>query len=194
MYIYNDVRGAYYQDISKGREENMSEMYNTQPAGLEKWVDGTLNKNFPVQLPDGAKKWLADNSWWLALVGGVLSLWSAWGFWQAAHYVSQWARLADDLARYSGVNTVSSSLGLTWWLAFAAILAQGVLMLVAYPKLKAHSKSGWNLLFYSSFISLAVGVLYLLTPAYGFGSLIGTLLGTAIGWWVLFQMRGHFVK
>ena len=56
MYIYNGVTGAYYQDISKGREEIMSEMYNTQPAGLEKWVDGTLNKNFPVQLPDGAKK------------------------------------------------------------------------------------------------------------------------------------------
>jgi len=37
----------------------MSEVkYDSQPMALEKWLDENLNKKFPVQLPDGAKKWL----------------------------------------------------------------------------------------------------------------------------------------
>lgn len=166
--------------------------YNTQPAGLEKWLDETYKKG--PQLPDGGKKWLGDNAWWLALIGGILSLWGAWGFWNASQYVSTIGRWADDISRVTGVDYGTSSLGFAWYVALAAMVLQGVLLLMAFQKLKVHQKSGWNLLFYSSLVSLVMGVVYIMVPGYGAGSLIGTAIGAVIGWFFLFQARGKFVK
>ena len=74
------------------------------------------------------------------------------------------------------------------------MVAQAVLLLMAYQKLKVHQKAGWNLIFYSSLVSLVTGALYLLTPYYGATSLVGVLIGVVIGWWLLFQIRGKFNK
>jgi hypothetical protein len=166
--------------------------YNTQPAGLEKWVDQTV-KQLP-QIPENGRNWLADNAWWLALLGGVLSLWALWGAWQASQYANQIGLWADQIGRAYGVPTTSSQLGVMWYVALAAIAVQAVFMFLAFQALKEHKKSGWNLLFYSSLVSVVVGLAYLFVPAYGVGSLIGMLLGTAIGWYVLFNVRSHFVK
>ena len=170
----------------------MSEVkYDSQPMALEKWLDENLNKKFPVQLPDGAKKWLADNSWWLALIGGGVSLWGAWRFWQLGHTASQFL---NGLSQVYGVNTYSQDLSVFWYVVFAAMLVQAVLLLMAFQKLKVHKKSGWNLLLYSSYVSVITGVVYLMLPYYGFGSLLGTALGAVISWYILFQVRSHFAK
>lgn len=174
--------------------EQVKSTYDTQPAGLEKWLDETYKK-LPIQLPEGARKWLADNAWWLTLIGGILSLWGAWGFWQAGHYLSSWARWADEVNRAYGVNTSSTTdLSVMWYVALAAMLVQAVLYLLAFSKLKEHKKSGWNLLFYSSLVSLVMGIVYIFVPGYGAGSLIGVAIGAIIGWFFLFQVRGKFVK
>ena len=168
--------------------------YNTKPAGLEKWADGVFGKNAPFKMPEGGRAWFANNVWWLALIGGVLSLWAAWSAWQTTRYVSQWSTYLDEAARQLGTPTVGSTFGFTYYLALAAMATQGVLLLMAFQKLKIQQKAGWNLIFYSSLISLVVGVLYLFTPYYGPSSLIGVAIGVAIGWWVLFQIRGKFNK
>lgn len=163
---------------------------NASVAGLEKWVDEIVNKKQPLQLPANVRKWIGDNAWWLVLIGGILSLWSAWGFWQAAHVLNG----LNELARAYGSTTYATELGPMWYAALIGILLEGVLMLLAVPKLKNHQKSGWNLVFYSSFVSLLVGVVYLLVPAYSLGGLIGALIGTAISWFFLFQVRSQFTK
>jgi len=168
--------------------------YNTRPAGLEKWADGVFGNNAPVKLPEGGRQWLADNLWWLALVGGVLSLWSAWSSYNAMQTYGQMFAIADELVRQYGTSTSSMNFGLTFYLALAAMVAQAVLLLMAYQKLKVHQKAGWNLIFYSSLVSLVTGALYLLTPYYGATSLVGVLIGVVIGWWLLFQIRGKFNK
>ena len=122
----------------------------------------------------------------------VVSLLAAWNAYQATRYVNQWGALVDELARQYGTSTLGSSFGFTYYIALAAMVAQGVLMLMAFQKLKAHQKAGWNLVFYSSLISLVMGVLYLFTPYYGVTSMIGVVIGVAIGWWILFQIRAKF--
>jgi len=167
--------------------------FNTKLSGLEKWLDETMNKKQPVQLPVDARKWLSDNVWWLAAIGGVLSLWGAWSFWQVGHYLDGVNQMTSRIAQTYGVNSYATDLGPMWYVALACMAAQGVLLLLAVSRLKAHQKSGWDLLFYVSLISLAIGVVYLLVPGYGLGSLIGSLIGAAISWFFLFQIRSRFV-
>lgn len=171
--------------------EHTKSSYNTQPAGLEKWLDETYKK-LPVQLPEGARKWLADNAWWLTLLGGILALWGAWGFWQTGHYVSDLARWADQLSRATGGTGTSTDLGVMWYLALASLVVEGVLYLMAFSSLKEHKKSGWNLLFYASLVGVVMGVLQAFVPGYGMGSLVGVVIGVVIGWFVLFQVRSKF--
>ncbi len=165
--------------------------YNTQPAGLEKWLDEMINKKSSVQLPAGGKKWLGENVWWLALIGGVLNLWGAWSFWRLGHSANE---LLEGLGRYYGNTLYTQELDVWWYLVLAAMVGQGVLLLMAFQKLKEGKKTGWNLLFYGSLLSIVMGVLYLFVPGYGGGSLVGTAIGTLIGWFLLFQMRSHFAK
>lgn len=163
-------------------------------SGLEKWVDEVVNKKQPLQMPMNARKWIGDNSWWIVLIVGILSLWSAWGFWQAGHYIDGLNRWANEVSKMYGGSTYATELGPMWYIALIGLALEGVLMLFAVSKLKNHQKSGWNLVFYSTLVSLVIGVVYLFVPAYGFGSLIGTLIGTAISWFFLFQVRSQFTK
>lgn len=163
-------------------------------AGLEKWLDEAVNKKQPLQLPTNVRKWIAENAWWITLIGGIASLWSVWGFWQAGQYINGLGRWADELAKTYGSTTYATELGPLWYLALAGLFVQAVVMLLAVSKLKDHKKAGWNLIFYVSLINIVIGIVYLLVPSYGAGSLIGTAVGTAISWFFLFQVRSYFTK
>ncbi len=62
-------------------------------------------------------------------------------------------------------------------------LASSVLMLVAYPKLKAQKIEGWRLLFYSELLSVVSAV---------FSITAGTILGVIIGFYILFQIKSYY--
>ncbi|HRJ06132.1 MAG TPA: hypothetical protein PK096_01015 [Candidatus Saccharibacteria bacterium] len=179
--------------MSESTQTN-SVKFNANIAGLEQLLDDTVNKKQPLQLPTNVRKWLADNVWWMSLAGGVLSLWGAWSFWQVGHYLSGVSTYLNELARVSGTTAYSADLGVMWYVALIGLVIEGILLLLATSKLKQGSKSGWNLLFYTSLVSLAVGLVYLFVPGYGFGGLLGTLVGTAVGWFFLFQIRSRFTK
>lgn len=168
--------------------------YNTQPGGLEKALDDLFHKTIKLELPENVKKWIADNSWWIVLVGGVLSVFSAYSLWQAATVANSLVDYANQLSAYAGVAPTTQGLGVVTYLALAGVLLQAVLMLLAFQKLKEHKKAGWNLVFYSSYITLAVGVIYVFSSLYGVASLISSLVGTFIGWFFLFQVRKYFTK
>jgi hypothetical protein len=170
-----------------------SASFSSKTLGLEQWLDETVNKKQPLQLPLSARAWIADNSWWLAIIGGVLSLWGAWSFWQIGHYLSGLNQLANEVARLSG-SSYSTDLGVMWYVALIGLVIEGALLLLAVSPLKAHKKTGWDLLFYVSLVNLVVGVVYILVPGYGLGSLIGSLIGAAISWFFLFQIRSRFAQ
>lgn len=162
-------------------------------SGLEGWLDGVFGDKFPIQLPKAAREWIVKVSPWLALIGGVLSLWASWSFWRAGHYVNQWVDWANTLSAAYGGERVTH-LGLMWYVSLIVLLVQAVLMLLAFPGLRDRKKVGWNLVFYSSLVSIVVGVVQLFVSGYGFGNLIGTLIGAAIGMFILFQVRSYYKK
>ena len=135
--------------------------YNTQPVGLEKWLDETYTK-LPIQLPTEAKKWISDNIWWITAIGGVLMLWGVWSVWQLAHYADGFAKWANEISKAYGDSPVSNDLGVFWWAGLCVMVIEAVVLLLAVSPLKDHKKLGWNLLFYSSLLSLLGSLLTVL--------------------------------
>ncbi len=166
----------------------MSEQYNTQPAGLEKKLD-EMYKKWP-QLPEGFKKWLANNVWWLALIGAILSALSVLSAWNYATKVSQ----VSDVARSYGVDLYYGESSTYWWLMMAASAVEAVLLFMAFQKLKEHKKEGWNLLFYTSLVSIGALVVVAFFSASVVGTLIGAAIGALISWFFLFSIRSKFTK
>lgn len=156
----------------------------------EKALEGIF-KSLPP-LPKDAKKGLAGIWPWLVLIGGVLQLWSAW---QLYRWADSWNKVADwanSWARSLGVDTHTSGLTVWVWISIAVLAVTAVLLLLAFPKLQKKEKAGWDLAFLAALINLAYGVLTLFIDGRGAGNLIGALIGSAIGFYLLFQIREFF--
>lgn len=167
--------------------------YDTQPAGLEKTLDGVFHLKAPFQLPANVTKWLADNAWWIVLVGAVLSVLSIFSMYSLLNTVNQ----ADAWLDAYGVNdSYMAQSTNSIYLSMAASAVSAVLLFMASSKLKVHQKAGWNLLYYNFLINAFVSLISfaLVSPSSLVGSLIGFVIGFAIGAYILFQLRGHFSK
>ena len=172
--------------MSESPEVKKTEL-NAQVAGLEKWAYDTFSTKNPAKLPEGVRSWLAKNSWWLAGVGGVVTLLGAVQMWNVAHWTS-------SLGEFYSAIGYTSNIGLWWYLLLIVTIIEGVALLIAAPKLKNMKLSGWRLLFYLSLLGIVIGIISLLTPGYGLSYLIGVVIGVAIGWTILMQIRDKFSK
>src|SRR5258708_2310004 len=154
---------------------------------------GELYKSVP-NLPENWRKSLSDFMPWLALIVGVLSLLAAWGVWGAGMIVNSAVSYTNALNSYYRPPTVATAGWTLWlWLALITILAEGVLYLLAFPALRAHKKMGWDLLFYGALVNLAYAIVVIFAfPVDGVGRLIGSLIGSAIGFYFLYQIRSYY--
>lgn len=171
---------------AKSEKPNESPSIDARLAGLESWAHTTFDTKNPVQIPDAGRKWIADNLWWIVIIGGIVTLISALGMWQAAHYLQY-----SELYRAVGY-TPTINLGFQWYILLLLTIVEGAALLVASSKLKQHQKSGWNILFYLSLVGAVFGLVAILTPGYGFASFIGAAIGIAISWTILMQVRSSF--
>jgi len=161
---------------------------------FELQLDEWLNKKAPVKLPQNARKSLAGAMWWIALIIGLLQLFSAWGLWHLGHLVNQLSNYSNYLANAYGYNVGAPHLGISYWIALAGLAAEAVLFLVAAPKLKQMKKGGWDLLFYSALLNAAYAIVRIFAGVgSGFGDFIGAAIGTVIGAFLLFQVREYFM-
>lgn len=162
-----------------------------------KELETKLHNVFGVQapkMPEGGKKFFVQYLPILTLIGGVLTVLAAWSLWQAAHTVSRLAEWANEFSRTYGGETVSTSQMTFWvWLALGFLAVNAVLYFMAYGPLKAHAKRGWDLLFYTALLGVAYSVVTIFVDGRGFGSFLLGLLGSAIGFWILFQIRPAYV-
>ena len=161
---------------------------------LESKLNDIFGKAAP-QLPANGKKMLVEWAPWVALVVGILSLWSAYALWGWAHVASSVIDLTNSVcAAYGGpaCSTSTDSMTLWIWLSLAVLAVEGVLYLLAFPGLRARKKAGWNYLYWGALVNLVFVVLNLVS-GYGFTNFVGSLLGSAIGLWLLFQVRSLYL-
>ncbi len=163
--------------------------------GLEDKLNELFVKNAP-KLPDGGKKALVAWAPILSLIVGILTLLSAWSLWH-------WARATEGLVNYA--NTVCSAYAgyscgapmsrySVWlWLGVLFLAAEGLLYVFAYSGLKDHKKPGWNYLYYGALLNVAYGVVSLFTSYDAAGHFVGALIGSAIGFYLLFQIRSVYL-
>lgn len=156
---------------------------------LEKALDNVFKK--APQMSEAARKTLADALPWIALAVGVLSLVGAWIAYRAATFVTEIT--GGLIGNTYGLYAPSVAGNFTFlWVGVVLMLAQAVIALVAYPSLKARKKSGWNLLFLTEAIYAVYAVVYHLFAYVDIGQLIFSLLVTAVGLYLLFQVRGYY--
>jgi hypothetical protein len=155
---------------------------------LEKALDDAFKK--APQLPENASKGLATALPWLALIGGILSLMGAWGIYGILNWTNN--VLGSYSALYGYANPYVDTAMPLLWVSLALIVVQAIIMLVAFPALRAGKKSGWNLLFYSALVNVVYDVLYYVFAYNNIGSLLMALIGAAIGMYLLFQVRSYF--
>jgi hypothetical protein len=159
---------------------------------LETKLDDVFVKNAPA-LPDGGKKALVQYLPWINLALGILSLLAVYNLWNWAHLANKLVDYANTLsAVYGGPAVVTQRLTLTVWLSIIVLAVQAVLYIAAFSGLRNKKKSGWNLIFYALLVNAAYGVVVLFTDYGGVGNLIGSLVGTAIGLYFLFQIRASY--
>lgn len=160
-------------------------------APLEKSLDDVFGAKAQYQLPTGVKDFLVMIVPWLALLSGILGILGAFGIWGAAHYANEVSTLYSAYA--PAYRQMVLQMNAVFWVALVMSLVFAALALLAFPGLKARKKVGWNLMFYSTLL----GVLYNIVSAFYYnngvvGSLIGTVIGAAIGLYLLFQIRSHY--
>jgi hypothetical protein len=132
-------------------------------------------------LPKGLVNFFVSVAPWLAGIGGVLAIFSglgllgSWLGWGA----SWWMQLSGLSPIYFLLTGVLQILG-------------GIVLLLAFNPLKMRLVTGWILLFVNMGISLLQSLVALVFAYSASGSLLGTVLGLAIGLYLLFEMRGAY--
>lgn len=162
---------------------------------LEEQMNEYLVKKAPFQIPEGGRKAIVEWLPWISLVVGVLSLLAALSLWRSAHTVNQYIDATNDFLRAYGGDTVHTApeLGLFFYVALIVITIQGALALYAFPGLKARKKStGWNILLLSSILNFFYGVFVAFTNYGSFGNIVGSVIGTLIGLYILAQISSYY--
>jgi hypothetical protein len=151
---------------------------------VEKWL-----KPLP-HLPENWRKWLAENAWWLTLIGVILSVIGIFLLLGPLLFVT-----AVTTSVY-GVVVAETHTGLYMlaiWVSLALLVVVTIIEAFAISPLKALSKKGWDLLF----LALVIEVVSSLVSAVlniSIMSLISAAISAIIGAYVLFEVRSHYKK
>jgi len=152
-------------------------------AQLEAWMYDMLVYKAPYQLPKGFTDWVVINTaLGLALVIGVLMLPLILGVFTVSTYVGV----------YASYFTVSVSP--LYYVAIAMLVIQVIVMFISIPMLLKRQRAGWLLLFYADLVSLAYSVFNSFSYGFNFGGLLMGLIGAAVGFYVVFQIRSYYTK
>ena len=163
-------------------------------TGIENKLNDVFGKQAP-KMPKGLYDFFVKYAHVLTMIGAIASMFGAWSLWNATRVTNGLADIANELNKaYGGREVVSTNeLTLFVWLAVAFSVVSALVYFMAYAPLKEHKKTGWNYLFYVSLLSVAYSVLMLFVDGQGFGSFIFGLVFTAIGFWILFQIRPAYL-
>lgn len=160
---------------------------------LETALNDLFVKKAPP-LPSNGKKALVQYLPWINLVFGVLALLTALGLYHAAHTVNSLIDYANQLsAATGGSKVITNHLTFVVWFSIVTLAIEGLLYLAAFSATRDRKKSGWDLMFYALLVNVVYGVVAAFTDYGGAGRLIGALIVSAIGGYLLFQIRASYL-
>jgi hypothetical protein len=140
-------------------------------SDLEAKLDNYFGKKAP-QLPEKAKEVIVKYGPYLTLVALVLSL----------PMILAGLGLGAVIAPFMLASGAQSSFHFSIGIIFSLITL--VLTIMALPGLFKRQMSAWKLMFYSSLVTVVENIL-----SFSLGNLI---IGTAISWYFLFQIRSYY--
>jgi len=151
-----------------------------------------LFKGLP-SLPEKIRKTLVGIWPVLAIVFGILQLLAVLSLWNVGHRANELVDYANQLSIAAGNGVITPQLGFFYYFGLAVLAVSAVILLLAAMPLKEHKKQGWDLLFLGAELNLVYGLVLLFDSYYGgFGNLVSTLIGSAIGFYLLFQVRDYY--
>lgn len=156
----------------------IDKLTSKEAIGVVKSVEGVF-KGVP-HLPKGVVDFLVSIAPWLTGLGGVLSI---YGGVTSLFLTGRRNELMMYIDRYAGVNSAYFTV-----VAVFALLV-GVLYLMAFKPLKAMKMTGWMYLFWGNVLGVVQGIVSLL---FGFGGIVGTIIGAAIGFYFLFEVKPRY--
>lgn len=124
-------------------------------------------------LPKGATDVIVKIAPWLALIFGILGVLAS-------------IAATGIMTALSPFMVLGGGLGVATGGIVGAVLAlvSSVLMLVAFPGLRDRKMAGWRYSFWSEAVSVISSVIAL--------NLVGAVIGGAIGFYILFQIKGYY--
>jgi hypothetical protein len=154
-------------------------------------------RNMP-HLPKGGRQWLADNAWWLVLIGVILSVFGLFGIISVLFLAGAGLTIAGGaMGGAYGAAAGAALSGVLWISALVSLVVYAievVLMAMAISPLKVHGKRGWDLIFMVFLLNV---ISVIVTGVLGFGGaglmgIIWGLLWAAVGAYFLFEVRSYF--
>lgn len=166
---------------------------------LEGMIEGWLKK--VPHLPKGGQKWLAENVWWIALIGAIAYGISVLVSLSTLAYLSSTAYALYLVPGFGAWSTILTVVNLIFYVVLALLLALSI------KPLKDMTKKGWTLLFMvllvdivalviGSLLSFIQGISFSGTGVFAFTGLIfslifGGIFAAAVAYF-LFEIRSHF--
>jgi len=138
---------------------------------FEDKLNDIFGKKAPA-LPENVKEFLVKAAPYLAILGAIMSV-------PAILLILGLGAVATPFAVAGGMNPLA---GFSFGSIF--LIANTVLMIMAIPGLFKRTMGAWRLMFYSTLVS-AIGSLVSL-------SIGGLIIGTAIGFYFLFQLKPSY--
>ena len=159
---------------------------------IEKSLNDLFVKQAP-ELPSNAKKAIVVYLPWINLILGLLTLYSVYVIWHWAHTVNSLINYANSIsAAYDAPPIATNRLSFGIWLGLIVLAVEALLYIAAFPATRDRKKSGWDLVFYAFLLNVAYGLVIMFTSYGGVGSFIWSLIGSAIGFYFLFQIRDSY--
>ncbi len=144
-------------------------------------------------LPENWRKWLAENAWWLTLIGVVLSVFAVFALFASLSLFTATTGLYGQVINDAIAQTHGGLWMTSVWISLALMVVTVVIEALAISPLKAMSKKGWDLMF----LALVIGIVSNVVSAVlnvEVMSLVGAAISAVIGSYVLFELRSHFKK
>jgi len=167
-------QNANQNSNSNGTSGSTQEKMKEHMSGLEGWLGGIF-ANAP-HIPENGRKVIVEYAPWIVLIFGILGVVALLG--------------AGGISVLLTIGSMGYALPLL--ISVLISLASAALLLMSYPGIKAHKKSGWNLVFYSQVVGI-VGSVVLIVMGHSY-NIVGPIVGAIIGFWILFEIRSHYTN